>query len=166
MDGYLLDTNTVAFWFNEKRQEHASVLAKVDAVEENAPFYVSVITVGEIEYGHRVESAETTGIQAEYLDSIEGKLPQNLPVSKHTAARYGDIRARLFNKYAPKEKRSKGMRPEQLIDPVTASALHIQENDIWIAAQAIERNLVLVTHDNMRPLREIAPELRIEDWAS
>jgi len=53
-----------------------------------------------------------------------------------------------------------------LVDPVTAKVLGIQENDLWIAAQAIERNLILVTNDGMSRIREIASELRIEDWGS
>ena len=37
-------------------------------------------------------------------------------------------------------------------------------NDIWIAAIALEHNLVLVTKDGMAKIREAAPSLRIENW--
>jgi tRNA(fMet)-specific endonuclease VapC len=79
---------------------------------------------------------------------------------------YGDLRARLFEKFAPKKRRRKGLRPEELVDPVTAKELGIQENDLWIAAQAIERNLVLVTNDAMARIQEVASELKVEDWAA
>jgi predicted nucleic acid-binding protein len=53
-----------------------------------------------------------------------------------------------------------------LVDPLTAKCLGIQENDLWIAAQAYESNLVLVTHDKMDRLREVASDLlAFEDWA-
>ncbi len=89
------------------------------------------------------------------------------PSSARTpTATYGDLRARLFEKFAPKKRRRKGLRPEELIDPVTAKELGIQENDLWIAAQAIERNLVLVTNDAMARIQEVASELKVEDWAA
>lgn len=61
--------------------------------------------------------------------------------------------------------RRKGLRPEQLVDPTTAKELDIQENDLWLAAQALEHNLVLVSHDKMTRLRKVAEELRVQDWA-
>lgn len=51
----------------------------------------------------------------------------------------------------------------------TAPELGIDENDLWIVAQAVERNLVLVTSDKMRRIRKTIRELhsgfRVEDWA-
>ena len=165
MDGYLLDTNVVSFWFNEQCPERRLVIDRVGSLGPTVPLYVSVITIGEIEYCHRVDSVEVTDRQAEYVAFVEQKLPQKLDVTKHSAIAYGDVRARLFNKYAPRDKRTSGMRPEQLLDPETALGLGIQENDLWIAAQAIERNLILVTNDRMVRIREVAPELRVENWA-
>jgi len=55
----------------------------------------------------------------------------------HTANTYGELRSLLFDKYAPNDKRKKNLRPEQLVDPITSLELGIQENDLWIAAQAI-----------------------------
>ena len=47
---------------------------------------------------------------------------------------------------------------------MTSKRLEIQENDLWIVAQAVERNLVLVSNDAMKRIREIAPDLVVEDW--
>lgn len=71
-------------------------------------------------------------------------------------------------KYSPKEKRKKGLRPEQLVDPVTSLQLKIQDNDLWIVSQAITRDFALVTNDktSLRPLVEVAgDELHVEYWA-
>ena len=93
-------------------------------------------------------------------------MPQILPITHHTANHYGTLRARLFNKFAPSAKKGKSQRPEQLRDPVSGRELGIQENDLWIAAQAIERNLVLVSNDKLARIREVvAEELSIKDWA-
>ena len=165
MDGYLLDTNIVTYWFSARHAEHGPVVERIQNLNELAPLYVSVITIGEIEYGHRVDSPELTERQAEFVAFLERKLPLKLDVTKHSATAFGDVRARLFNRYGPRGNRTKGMRPEQLLDPATALSLGIQENDLWIAAQAIERNFVLVTNDTMDRIREVAPELRVENWA-
>jgi tRNA(fMet)-specific endonuclease VapC len=82
-----------------------------------------------------------------------------------TSPSYGTIRARLFERFAPKDKKRKGLRAEELVDPVTSRALGIQENDIWLAAQALERNLVLVTNDSIVHIKEVVPELQVENWS-
>lgn len=167
MDGYLLDTNIVVYWWNENSPFHDSVRANVDALGDKAPLFISVITIGEIEFGHCVVSSETTERQAEFLDFFERQLPQKLNVTKHTTPAYGRLKASLFNRRAPRGKRTKVKRPEQLPYPETAQSLGEDENDLWIAAQAIERNLVLVSHDRgFARFRELASDLRIADWAS
>ena len=166
MDGYLLDTMIVRFWFDDACPEHIHVATSIESLGHDAPLYVSVITVGEIEYGHRVKSPKLTEQQAEFLTFVDEVLPQRLAVTERYASPYGELRAKLFEKFAPRDKRRMGMRPEQLLDPETATSLGIQENDLWIAAQALERNLVLVTHDKMNRIREVADELRVEDWAA
>jgi predicted nucleic acid-binding protein len=101
---------------------------------------------------------------------VRDKFPQVLKVSRHTAEPYGRIRAALFDKLGPKSRKSKKKRAEELCDPTTGRELGIDENDLWIVAQAAERNLVLVTHDKMVPIREALREseigVRIEDWAA
>ena len=71
----------------------------------------------------------------------------------------------MFESFAPKDKKRKGLRPCQLVDPVTSLELGIQENDLWIAAQAISRNLTFVTNDRMERIRDVAGSLCIDNWA-
>ena len=60
-------------------------------------------------------------------------------------------------------------RAEQMYDPIAARELGIDENDLWIVAQALERNLILVTSDKMcrmhEAVAEFDPGFMIEDWA-
>jgi tRNA(fMet)-specific endonuclease VapC len=126
---------------------------------------VSAITLGEIEYGLRVVSEDSTPSQEAFRALVEHRLPMVLDISKTTRLYYGWLRARLFEKYAPRKKRRRGLRPEQLIDPVTSRELGIQENDLWLAAQALEFNLVLVTNDALERMRDICADLMIENWA-
>lgn len=166
MQGYLLDTNVVRFWFDRTRPEHEAVNRRYGALPEATLLHVSAISLGEVEYGHRILGEQGDSEQeAAFNRFILERLPVVLPVEKHTRESYGSLRARLFDRFAPKARRKKKLRPEQLTDPATGLALGIDENDLWIAAQALEHNLVLVTHDSMNRIREAAPELRVEDWA-
>ena len=127
---------------------------------------ISAISWGEIEYGHRCTSKSDTPTQIKYKEFVEKRVPQVLRIDRNTSHCYGEIRTNLFDKFAPKGARN-GLRPCQLIDPISAKDLGIQENDLWIAAQAIEFNLVLVTHDRIHRLKEVAPDqLEFEDWAA
>ena len=91
-------------------------------------------------------------------------------ITKHVAEQYGELMAWLFNNCGPSAKKTKAKRLDQLVNPTTGKELGVDENDIWIAAQAKTHNLVLVTHDFRgnfdKVLKQFAPTLTVEDWAS
>ena len=163
MHGYLLDTNIVRYWFDERRAEHQRVVQHIQELPDTAPLMISAITLGEIEYGLQVARIDALK-QEDYLAFISIHLPMVLDITKATRIYYGALRASIFEKYAPNPRRRRGLRPEQLIDPVTSRELGIQENDIWIAAQALEYNLVLVTNDKMDRIRDVCEDLQVENW--
>ena len=169
MRGYLLDTNILDYWFNARRPQHDKVVDCIDRLPAGTPLRISVVTLGEVEYGHRAVSPHDTPIQVRFRRFLAEQFPIALEIRKTTTLYYGAWRARLFAEFAPREKRTRTTRPEQLVDPATSRELGIQENDLWIAAQAMEHNLVLVTHDSMERLRHVMDDaLRVdfEDWAS
>jgi tRNA(fMet)-specific endonuclease VapC len=165
IQGYLLDTNIIEYWRNNKRPEHAAVLNHLNQLSKKSPLRISFIVIGEISFGLQVAESENKVHPRAVLDFIKNEFPNPLPIQTSTTQIYGKLRAALFEKYAPKQGR-KGLRPEQLKDPVTALSLGIQENDLWIASQALEYNLILVTNDKMSRLSSIESDLRIENWAS
>ena len=144
MRGYLLDTQTICYWFDDHAPEYVNVNAHIRKVPADSPLMVSVITLGEIEYGHCLAEIPDLKKQEEFRKFLEDTFPSPLEISIFTPRYYGEIRALLFTKYPPK---GKNRRPEQCHDPATASELGIDENDLWIASQAYEHNLVLVTND-------------------
>lgn len=177
MRDYLLDANIWAYWFNQaKEPEHSNVLKQVSKLdrlneETRSPYriWISSVTWGEIEYGYLAQSDKERSQETPFRQFIHEIGPKEFVLGKHVACDYGRIRAKLFEKYGPKEKRKRGLRPEQLIDPVTSLELKIQENDLWLVAQAINRDLVFVTHDrkSIQPLRDVAgDDLTVEDWAA
>lgn len=144
VNGYLLDTNTLSYLVDESRAEHTSAIRRFGELPDDTPLFTSVITLGELEYGRYICGASPS------RDAFFGGRLQTLDITRHTSYVYGCLRARLFERFSPHEYRTKRMRPWQLVDPVSEEKLGIQENDLWIAAQAFEMNLVLVTHDRMR----------------
>ena len=177
MRDFLIDTNIWEYWFNPAREpEHSHVLKRVSELKKlrekmKSPFrvWMSSMTWGELEYGYQVQTNKEHSLETPFRQFIHKIGPKEFVVNKHVACIYGRIRARLFEKCGPKEKKKKGLRPEQLIDPVTALQLRIQENDLWIVSQAITRDFILVTNDrkSLQPLLEVAgDELHIENWAA
>ncbi len=175
MRDYLIDTQTIRYWYDRGCQQHDIVVANIESLRkqvessENKPrLIVSVITLGEIEFGHRVNPSADPNVQADYLKFVGEQLPVRLEVTEDVTAFFGEIRKRLFDTYAPGDKRKPKMRPEQLVDPITSRELGIQENDLWLCAQAIGHGMVLVTNDGMRRIREISqnmqPALLIQNW--
>lgn len=177
MRDFLLDTQTIRYWYDTGCTQHAAVIANVAILRQNTltsgvkpKLLVSVVTLGEIEFGHRVALSPDPVTQAKYIKFVREELPHPFELSQDAAEVYGDLRMRLFNKYAPADKRKPKMRPEQLIDPATARELQIQENDLWLCAQAIAHGMVFVTNDRMKPIRDVAagmnPQLIIQNWTT
>jgi tRNA(fMet)-specific endonuclease VapC len=170
MHTFILDTCIWSYCFYSEKYpiQHANIESHLKALPSGTVLGISIITWGEVAHGYNVVGPES--LQSEYLQFIKAKGPKTFNIDMHTALKYGQLRAMLFEKYAPKKKRKKNLRPEQAIDPVTAKELGIDENDLWIAAQAITRNLTLVTNDKLKRIREVAKvagdDLDIKNWAS
>ena len=169
MPGYVLDTMIITYWFNGESGKYPIVQAAAEKRRGNHPLYVSAITLGEIEYGHAANPGGAGQRRDEFVRFVREALPQVLGVDRHTREPYGLIRARLFERLPP-PKKTRARRAEEMCDPTTGRKLGIDENDLWIVAQAAERNLVLVTHDKLVRIREALEDLdlavRIEDWAA
>lgn len=165
MHGYLVDTQTVSYWFDARLPQHRSVSAHIDALPSNALLGVSAITIGEIAFGHAITAKPDIAKQAAFTTFLQQHFPMPLPVTKSTTIYYSQLRSALFKKYPPRGKRKR--RPEQCFDPIKALELGIDENDLWIASQAFEHNLVLVTNDSMERIRDVAgPLLTVENWTN
>lgn len=161
MRTFLLDTCIWSYWFDCDRypQENANIRKQLQKLHPDSKLGISIITWGEVAFGQKGL------IQTDYFQFINAKGPKTFNIDMHTANTYGTLRSILFDKYAPKGKRRKNLRPEQLVDPVTSLELGIQENDLWIAAQAITRNLTLITNDKLIRIRDVAgDDLHIENW--
>lgn len=161
MDGYLFDTNIVSFIMDERHVNYGKARQLLNDLG-NAPVWVSIVAIAEIEFGLRIALTKDVKrhsvIREELRKIVSGGYL--LFTTKHTIIPYAELRSALFEKYGPKDRRNKIKKkwPEDLKDVISSKELGIQENDIWIAAQAMERNLILVTNDRMVHLQEVSKE--------
>lgn len=176
MRDFLLDTQTVHYWYDPDHPKHSAVVANVELIKQQSAsldlkprLLVSIITLGEIEFGHRIQAGDWSVAHAAKLKFVREQLPGRLEVTEDAVAAYGEIRALLFQKFAPAKMRHGQKRPEQLVDPATSLSLTIQENDLWLCAQAIGHGMILITNDAMTAIRDVTcnmvPELHIQNWA-
>lgn len=168
MDGYLFDTSAVSPLWNVRHREH-DIIKNFFSSISHSPVWLSVIVLAEIEYGLKT----TPEMDIESQNQVRRELsshPFILEIDKHTIGPYSDLRAELFKKYSPKGRRGRltAKWPEDLLERTSAKELGVQENDIWIAAQAIQYNLILVTGDHMNRLLDVSENLgnplRIAKW--
>ena len=132
MTHYLLDTN---IWIYVMRGRPAEVRERFAKLKPGAVI-LSPIVLGELDVGWR-KSERPQANEAVLAQYVE--LATLVPLDDEVAHRYGEIRTTLELAGTP-----------------------IGENDLWIAAQAIEANAVLVTN-NVREFSRV-PGLRVEDW--
>ena len=166
LDGYLLDTCLLSAFLDPTKLNHSAVCSVINNLDEDAPKYVSVITLAELRFGIRLATLRGDK-NTERLDEIvqAAKTHPPLNVTKHTAEEYGFIKAELANKYLDKALRKDG-RPrwiEEWVDKATGQKLQIDENDLWLCAQAKERNLVLLTAEKkINRIKAVVPRIRID----
>ncbi len=168
MDGYLFDTNAVSPLWNVRHPEH-DIIKNFFASVSQSPVWLSTIVLAEIEYGMKITPEMDMDSQNQVRHEMSNH-PFILDIDKHTIDPYSDLRAELFKKFSPRDRRGRltVKWPEDLIERTSAKELGVQENDIWIAAQAIQYNLILVTGDHMQRLVDVSENLdnplRIARW--
>lgn len=118
----------------------------------------SLITTCVIVQGELVDMAERSQRKESNLAFVD-RFIQGIyiyNINESTATIYGQLKAALFNEFAPKEK-SKRRK-------TTITNLGFGENDIWIAAVAIQNNLTLVSADSDFVRIKQVKNLTIESW--
>ncbi|MFN6514310.1 MAG: type II toxin-antitoxin system VapC family toxin [Nostoc sp. CreGUA01] len=145
---YLLDTNycSLAILGN------INILNRL-VVLENSLISTCVIVQGEL-IDMAVRSQRQESNLALIINFLRGIHIYN--IEKETANIYGQLKADLFNQFAPREKSKR--RKTKITD------LGFGENDLWIAAIALQYNLTIVSGDNDFQRIKQVRTLSIESW--
>jgi len=165
-DAYLLDTNLICALWDRWHKDHDNARRHVGGFGDD-PVYASVVTFAEIEYG-LLTAPNIDKLRQDRMREDMRAFRLVLDIGRHTWQPYAELRARLFRKYSPKRSRGRltAKRVPDLWERTPDKLLGIQENDLWLASQAMERDLVLVTSDRMRHIVAVAgQDLRAQRWA-
>jgi predicted nucleic acid-binding protein len=148
VQSYLLDTSALAPLVDPGHLRHTAARAVIAALG-TAPIYVSVVAMAEMAYGIRLyEMATGAGLpNAAAMVASAHRFPR-MDVTRHTATEYGELKSILAIRYLPNVTRQFRRRYiEDWIDRFTGKALHVDDNDLWICAQARENNLAVIVGD-------------------
>lgn len=148
MNGLLLDTNVWTTW----------LLGDLpDAPDDDDRVYISVISLGELAWG--LKHGKGCPKKADELKKfIADDRFLKLGIDQAVAHVYGEIRADIVELHGGFKKNAK-KRAEYLEDPVGSVRFGIDENDLWLMAQAVERGLTLVSSDRMQRVRDAVDRL-------
>ncbi len=163
MDTYLLDTNLVSVLYDAGRPNHFAVRTALAALNPAAPQLVSAVTIGELRFGLALSRA--AGRPLAHIEACIERTDEHplAEVGRHTAEAFGYVKSSVALHRVDIRRRIPRW-VEAWSDRVTGQLLQIDENDLWIAAQAVERNLVIVTSDPdfTRIVAPAVPELRVQ----
>ncbi len=163
MDVHLLDTNVLSVLFDARRPNHVAVRASLDALDEGEPQYVSVVAMAELRYG--MEAARLAGQDVSIIRQtlVEADRYPPAEINRHTAEAYGDVKARLAHHWLDLSRRAPRWL-EDWKDRASSKILQVDENDLWLVAQAVERNYHLITSDSrlVERFKPAATELRYQ----
>lgn len=164
---YLLDTNIAGYLAELKSgissKKTYALSQKLYNIPKESKIFFCSITIGEIEYGYQVSPPHMKNDILLICNYLQGQMIINIDqnIARET---YSILRAKLFEKYAPKSGKKK-KRVEEWMDPTTSKQLQIQENDVWISAVAMNLNLILVSEDKLNAIRSVTKgDLEIEQW--
>lgn len=166
MKVYLLDTNIASALWDVADTNHGKALQFIrDAAAAGSVVYISRVVIAEIEYGQKLYASTDPARRAK-ADAAMRAYKMIKEINKGTTEHYSSIRAALFMKFGPLDTkgRIKSVRPEQLVDKTTALRLGIQENDLWMAAIAVQYNMTFVSEDKINNIKTVWPSLDVVKW--
>jgi tRNA(fMet)-specific endonuclease VapC len=162
VESYLLDTSALTPLIDISHSKHSAAKTLIQSLND-APIYVSAISLAEMMYGLAVYE-RTQGTKLPNADKMlsDAKSFPLLDVERHASAEYAALKATIATHYLPnvtKQHRTKYV--EDWIDKFTGKVLGIDDNDLWICAQACEMNFTLIADDKMNRIKKAEPKLKI-----
>ncbi len=144
----LLDTNHCSY----------AILGNTQVLDHLANLGNELITTCTIVKGELIDMAARSQQREANLALIQRFLVglYIYPIDETSAKIYGNLKAEVFDRYAPKDKAQRRR--------TNISQLGIGENDLWIAAVALQHQLTLVTTDqDFQRIQAVQP-FDLESW--
>jgi predicted nucleic acid-binding protein len=161
---YLLETSILTISLDMGHPRHGDVANTLAALPSNSMRYVSAVGLAELLFGaelaRRIGNADVRSLREKIRSARAHAV---LDITGHTAAAYAEIKAKVAEKYLTSTlRRDRPKYIEDWIDKATGKALGIDENDLWVCAQAKERQMTLITADHrIKRIPDADPEVSI-----
>ena len=149
-NGYLLDTNVFSAFHSRRHQHHHSVRDFLSSgpASHGVPLLLSVVNLMELTFGVRLAKARDN-VERPELDAMlqSAQAYDCRPIDRFVVDAYSEMRVRLAMRFLPNKIKQLGKlgEIERWRNEVTNELLHVEEGDMWLAAQAIVFDLTLVT---------------------
>ena len=138
MDAYLLDTTILSIYLNPTHRFHAEKSRALEILPGAAPRHISAVALAELTFGANLAAAIGKGDLPALREMIQQARAYGvLDLTHHTAAAYAELKSILATKYLAKPlRRDRPKYVEDWVDKATCKALGVDENDLWMCAQA------------------------------
>ena len=163
MDTYLIDTNIISVLYDASRPNHQSIRSSLAGFGHESVQLISVVTIAELRFGLALSQA--AGRPMDHIKACIRSAEQHplAEIGRYTGESFAYIKSEVAKSRLDIHRRIPRW-VEGWTDRATGEKLQIDENDLWIAAQGLEKNLVVVTSD--KDIKDIVgdavPELRVE----
>lgn len=150
MVAYLLETTILTISLDAGHPRHLEITQALCALPVDSARYVSVVGLAELSFGAELARRIGNGDVRSLREKIRSAQAYAvLDITHHTASAYAETKAKLAEKYlASTLRRDRPRYIEDWIDKSTGKSLGVDENDLWMCAQAKERAITLVTADH------------------
>ena len=149
-NGYLFDTNVFSAFHSQRHPHHPRVrdFLTNGPPSRGVPLLMSVVNLMELDFGVRLAKARDS-VERPDLDSMlqVAQAYDHRPIERFVVDTYSEMRVRLAMRFLPNKVRQLGKlgEIERWRSEVSNELLHVEEGDMWLAAQAIVLDLTLVT---------------------
>ena len=164
MDAYLFDTTILSIYLDPNHRFHTEKSRALETLPATAPRYISIVALAELKFGVELSVAIGKGNLPTLKEIInKARTYAVLYLSHHTAMSYAALKAKMASKYLAKPlRRDRPKYLEDWVDKANGKVLGVDENDLWMCAQAKERNLVFVTADKgIKRIADADPDVRL-----
>jgi predicted nucleic acid-binding protein len=144
---YLLDSNTISDLYNRDSPQHAAISQHFVALNDDDSVYVLVLSLYEMEYGYANAPEDKKLLIRQHIQDMRADF-ELLPLSEEAAVIFGELK--------------KSVKVTRML-----SSRNLKQHgvDLMIAANAIHRQLIVVSDDSLfTDLANLDRRLRVENW--
>lgn len=163
---YLIETSALSAYLQDNHAHHSHAKAAFLSLTKGVEQFASVVTVAEMEFG--LKQVIANGAHERQIAAVSARIAvvrnyAPLALTHHTATAYSELKSLLAQHTQPNTNKQRLNRFIELWqDSNTGSQLGIDENDLWIAAQAKERDFTVVAGDrDFEVFSRVDPQVRV-----